>query len=408
MAMFDPSGPPILIVGASAAGIAAARTLRSEGYSGPVTIIDRDPDMPYERPPLTKSSFAVSDAHVPLITPEELDELQIALIAGHAVETIEPALPSLQLGDGRLLIGQAILVATGGTPTMPSVPDSELEGVYGLRTMRDRRAIWGSLDERSRVAIVGGGLIGAECVAACLAAGHSVDWVDMAASPLAHIVPSPIATFLVNALLSEGARLHSAQKLIGFGQAKGRVFSALLDNDIELSVETVIVGIGTRPEVPQGLGTGGHLNVDSRQRTSYPKIYAAGDVAVRTTADGTQTQCHHWREAQWQGSNAACAMLGKPEPNPEPSWFWSDQNDRHLEMVGRISSENSRFVRNVGTGSIASFELDDGRLVGVASVNDIGCVRAARRALGKLPPFSPELFADPASDPRKLLQEMTR
>jgi NADPH-dependent 2,4-dienoyl-CoA reductase/sulfur reductase-like enzyme len=401
--MLDPAGAPVLIIGASAAGLAAAQTLRDQAYRGAITIIDRDPNMPYERPPLSKSGFALLALPEPSLEPEEIEALSLDLLTGLEVETIDPADLSVRCSDGQVLKGQAVLLATGAAPVMPNMADDSVRGICALRSFNDRQSIGACLKGGGDVAVIGGGLIGAETVAACLADGHKVHWIDMAALPMNHVLPPPIARFLVDALLSDGATLHTNRKLSGFRTVGDRLQSIMLDDGSEIAANVAIVGIGAKPEVPAGLECSSHLLVDTRQRTDFQGVFAAGDAVIRIDVDGHKVRCGHWQAAQWQGANAALAMLGKPEPKVQPNWFWSDQGIRHVEMIGSISAEGSRFVRTAAD-CITSFEFETGRLVGVASVNDQANVRAARRLLGGTLPFPAAMLIDPVNDPVKLLK----
>ncbi|WP_020398646.1 NAD(P)/FAD-dependent oxidoreductase [Kordiimonas gwangyangensis] len=401
----------VAIVGASAAGAAAARVLRQEGYRGRISLIDRDPDGCYERPPLSKQmllaeSFDLSAAQ--LLNADECQTLDIATYFGIGVDDLQAATGELILTDGRTLHADVILLATGGKASCLPVPGGDGGLVHVLRSAADARRIREKLEDSGRIAVIGGGLIGAEAVASFLKLGKEVCWLDGAAQPLAHVLPQPIAEYLIAHHVSAGASLRTDVRIgaIRDNSPQGGVCLELGDGE-RIAVDMVVLGVGMVPDTRLARSAGlalaaGAIAVDKKQRTSHPRIYAAGDVASLYLGAGTYSRNQHWKSAEHQGMAAARAILGLPVPETPIPWFWSDQGDLHVEMAGKKGDET--ILRNEAKGLVA-YEMKDGRIVGAASINNPNAVRLAMRLIRADAHISPTLLRDTGFDMRSLLRQ---
>jgi 3-phenylpropionate/trans-cinnamate dioxygenase ferredoxin reductase subunit len=420
---------PILIVGASAAGVSAARTLRANGFSGDVVLIDADPNPPYERPPLSKRVLEepdVTGAAFPLLTADQAQALQLELRLGQRVLRLDANALALTLAGGAILAGQAILLATGGKARRLALPGSDLAGVHVIRSFADAEALRAELKTAKAVAVIGGGLIGTEAAVAIARTGKPVAWIDGAQKPLAHIFPTAIADHLIAAHLEAGLTLHAGariQQLVASdssvsnssvsnsGASDSRVSGARvsgveLEDGKVIAADVVILGVGMAPEDglarAAGLEVDNGVHVDQAQRTSAPGVFAAGDVAAFIDeASGLWKRHEHWRAAEAQGAQAARAMLGLPLADAQTPWFWSDQGAHHVEMAGHRTGD--ALVRLGGKGPIV-FELDGDRLACVASVNEPNAVRIGLRLIQSGRSVDREVLADPKADLRALLR----
>jgi 3-phenylpropionate/trans-cinnamate dioxygenase ferredoxin reductase subunit len=399
---------PILIVGASAAGVSAARTLRAKGFEGDVVLIDADPNLPYERPPLSKRVLeepGVTHADFPLLTAEQAQALRLDLRLGHRVERLDANALTLTLAGGETLSGQAILLATGGRARRLPLQGAELAGVHVIRSFADADALRADLSQAETVAVVGGGLIGTEAAVAIARTGKRVAWIDGAQKPLAHIFPTAIADHLVSAHLAAGLTLHVGVRIKQFFSVGGRVAGVELEGGETIPADVVILGVGMAPEDglarAAGLEVSNGVHVDQDQRTSAAGVFAAGDVAAFIDeASGLRKRHEHWRAAEAQGANAAHAILGLALTTPTVPWFWSDQGAHHVEMAGHRTGD--AVTRPGGKGPIV-FELDGDRVACVASVNEPNAVRIGLRLIQSGRPMDRAVLADPTSDLRALL-----
>jgi len=405
---------PILIVGASAAGVSAARTLRANGFSGDVVLIDADPNPPYERPPLSKRVLEepdVTGAAFPLLTADQAQALQLELRLGQRVLRLDANALALTLAGGAILAGQAILLATGGKARRLALPGSDLAGVHVIRSLADAEALRTELKTAKAVAVIGGGLIGTEAAVAIARTGKPVAWIDGAQKPLAHIFPTAIADHLIAAHLEAGLTLHAGarikQLVASDSSVSGaRVSGVELEGGEVIAADVVILGVGMAPEDglarAAGLEVDNGVHVDQAQRTSAPGVFAAGDVAAFIDeASGLWKRHEHWRAAEAQGAQAARAMLGLPLADAQTPWFWSDQGAHHVEMAGYRTGD--ALVRLGGKGPIV-FELDGDRLAGVASVNEPNAVRIGLRLIQSGRSVDRAVLADPKADLRALLR----
>lgn len=405
------SGAPVVIVGASAAGVSVARTLRAEGFTDPVILVDADPNLPYERPPLSKKvleSETVSPADIALLSPSDLDELGLTLKLGVRAIGLDAASRTLTLSDGTTLAARAIVLATGGRAARLPLPGADLKGVHVIRDYADAEALRADLATATRVAVIGGGLIGTEAAIAICRLGKAVDWIDAAPKPLAHILPAAIADHLIASHVASGVTLHASARLKGFTGSDGRVTGVAFADGTVLPADVVVLGTGMKPDqglaVAAGLETSAGIHVNEAQETSAPGIYAAGDVASFAHEGALTRKRHeHWRSAEEQGANAARAILGQPPQPFSVPWFWSDQGAHHVEMAGKPTG--NPVVRTGAHGPIV-FELNaDNTVAGVASVDEPNAVRVGLRLIQGGRPMDPAALADPAVDLRKLLKK---
>ncbi len=401
---------PILIVGASAAGVSCARTLRALGCAEPIVLIDADPHWPYERPPLSKQMIgehAAKAADYPLLTQADAAALSIDLHLGKRVSAVSAAGLSVTMENGGKLAGRVILLATGGRALRLRLPGASLPGVHVIRSLADALALRADLENAQDVAVVGGGLIGTEAAVAMARPGRKITWIDAAARPLAHILAEPIADALIASHTRAGVTLRVNARIERFAETDGRVCGVMFADGEILPAQLVVLGVGMVPQDDlaraAGLDVSAGVHVDPLQRTSAHGIFAAGDVASFSDAATPSRKRHeHWQAATQQGANAARAMLGLDPLPAGPAWFWSDQGRHHVEMAGRRTGDS--VVRRTERG-ISVFEFDRETIAGVASLDDPAAVRIGMRlmAAGQTP--DRRMLADPATDLKQLLRQ---
>jgi NADPH-dependent 2,4-dienoyl-CoA reductase/sulfur reductase-like enzyme len=401
----------VVIVGGGLAGFSAAEALRDLGHRDSITIVDAEPDL-YDRPPLSKELFdeGLDLARLAFADSEKLAALGIEVRTGERVSAIDPGAASVTLASGAALPADTILLTTGGRARRLSVAGADLPQVHVLRTFSDARAIRDALRPSARVVVVGGGLIGAETAASLRKAGAHVVVVDPTPVPLEGILGLQLATLLHDLHRRNGVELR-VDSPAAIEPVDDRVDVVLASGE-RLPVNLVVVGVGIVPNddlaVAAGIEVDDGILVDDDYRTSAPRVFAAGDVARRRGPGGTSLRREeHWEAAQINGRSAAAAMLGLPPKPRGASWFWSDRHDVHFEMVGRLVGEGTIVVRDSGEYP-ATFLVDDGVLVGAASLNDPMIVRAARRIIDQSIPVTEAELADPAVSLRGLLKAGAR
>lgn len=334
----------VVIVGAGAAGSAAAEMLRREGYDGPVTLVGADPAGPYDRPNLSKDYLAgnAPEEWIPLRPPEFYVEQHIDLRTGVAVTDLDPPKRTVTLAGGEVLPFGALLLATGARPRRLSIPGSDLPFVHTLRTLADSRALIerasSSKEAAKRAVLIGGGFIGLEVAAALRARGLEVHVVTSEAQPLARVMGDELGA-MVRAIHEEhGVVFHLGQSPTSL--APGAVSLA---NGTTLSADFVVLGVGVEPDIglaqKAGLVIDRGVKVDEYLETSVRGIFAAGDIARWPDPHSAQSiRVEHWAVAQRQGQTAARNMLGEKQRFRAVPFFWSAHYDVTISYLGHADA----------------------------------------------------------------------
>jgi 3-phenylpropionate/trans-cinnamate dioxygenase ferredoxin reductase subunit len=325
----------VVIVGAGAAGSAAAEMLRREGYGGPVTLVDPDGDAPYDRPNLSKEylSGEAPESWIPLRPAGFYAEHGIdRVVAG--VDAIDTAASTVTLTDGRVLPYGALLLATGSTPSRLTVPGADLGHVHVLRSLSDCRAIIQGAAQGKRAVVIGASFIGMEVAAALRARSLEVTVVAPDAVPFARTLGDALGGHLREVHEKKGVRFRLGRTAQAILEDRVR-----LDDQSEVPADLVVVGVGVRPDVrlaeAAGIRVDDGVVVDRFLQTSAPRVFAAGDIARWPDArSGTPIRVEHWVVAQRQGQAAARNILGRRVPFTDVPFFWTGQYGTTVAYVG--------------------------------------------------------------------------
>jgi NADPH-dependent 2,4-dienoyl-CoA reductase/sulfur reductase-like enzyme/nitrite reductase/ring-hydroxylating ferredoxin subunit len=327
----------VIIVGAGAAGDAAAETLRREGYQGRVTLYDPDPDAPYDRPNLSKDYLAgtASPDWIPLHPPEFYRDLGIEIVHGRRVVRVEPRARRIVLDDGGGQEYGALLLATGASPVrLPPEMEQGNPPVLYLRSFADSNAIVTRAGQARRAVVLGASFIGLEVAASLRARNVAVHVVAPDARPLERVMGADLGDFVRRLHEEHGVVFHLSQKARTIGEG-----AVTLESGTRLPADLVIAGIGVRPNLQlaeqAGLTLDRGVSVDQRLETSVPGVYAAGDIARWPDPHtGERIRVEHWVVAQRQGQAAARSILGANEPFTGVPFFWSQHYDVPINYVG--------------------------------------------------------------------------
>jgi 3-phenylpropionate/trans-cinnamate dioxygenase ferredoxin reductase subunit len=371
----------VVVVGGSLAGLRAAQALRRGGFVGDLVVVEPDPDAPYDRPPLSKAFLTgdvASDAvRVPV---NGIDELRLEWRRATAV-ALDAERRELTFDDGASLAADGIVLACGATPRrLPGAED--ISGVHVMRSLADARAIRAGLEEAGRrVAVIGGGFIGAEIAASARSRGHEVTIVEALERPLGRVLPVLLAERCAALHRDNGVslRLGVGVDRITPDTAHGAAGVELADGSV-VEADVIVVGIGVIPN-DQWLGGSGLEIADgvvcADTLVAAPGIVAAGDVARWPSPRfGERIRVEHWENAVDMGTRAGSNLLAASrgedlEPYDPVPWFWSDQYDRKIQLAGRCTSDDivhvveddpqaGRFLALIGRGD---------QLVGVFGIN---------------------------------------
>ncbi len=378
----------IVVVGAGLAGANAVKELRTQGYTGDITLIGAEPHPPYERPPLSKSLLLGSadpDSVFVHDTRWYADQ-QVDLRADSTVTEIDLDTGHIT-ASGQQLSYDRLLLATGARPRrLPLADDSGADVVY-LRTLDDALKLHARLTEH--LLIVGAGWIGLEVAAAAREAGGTVTVVEPAAFPLAHVLGDELGLLFAALHREHGVDLRLKTTAAAINRTRDQTTVRLSDGT-ELSPDLILVGIGAEPDdrlaAAAGLATDHGILVDARLRASDPHVYAAGDVASHDHPLLGRIRVEHWDTAIHQGRHAARSMLGNDEPYTRQPYFFTDQYDLGMEYVGHVGPNG--YDELVIRGDFASrvttaFWIKDNHVVAGMHTNDWDAIDPIRSWIGR-------------------------
>ena len=328
----------IVIAGGGLAAQRAAETLRRNGYDGALRILAAEPELPYDRPPLSKEFLAgeLDEAALRFRADDWYADNAIDVLLGDPLAMLDAAERAVVLDSGRRVPFDRLLIATGSAPRrLPGT--AGFENVHELRTLADARRLHAALAAGSRLVVVGAGFIGQEVASTARRLGAEVTIVEAAPAPLASVLGAEVGRWFARLHREEGIDVRLSAQIVRL-HGRRTVTAVELDNGDRIPCDTLVVGIGTAPATEwlktSGLDKGG-VPVDATGSTAVPGIYAAGDASRPFDPHlDAHVRSEHWEGAARQGAGAARAMLGLASlPSPAPS-FWSDQHGIRIQYLG--------------------------------------------------------------------------
>ncbi|MBB5698566.1 NAD(P)/FAD-dependent oxidoreductase [Sphingomonas yantingensis] len=393
----------VVIVGAGHGGAQCAIALRQQGFAGSIAMIGREPELPYERPPLSKEYFAREKSFERLyIRPAAFwADKAVEMLLGVAVTAVAPAAKRLTLSDGRSVGYGTLVWATGGEPRRLTCSGATLAGVHAVRTRADCDQLMGEIDGGARnIVVIGGGYIGLEAAAVLTKLGCRVTLLEALSRVLARVAGPELSAFYEKEHRDHGVDLRTGVAvdcLIGTGRVDG---VKLADGSV-LPADAVIVGIGIVPAVEPllaaGAAGGNGVDVDDHCRTSLPDIYAIGDCAAfeNDHADGMRMRVESVQNANDQATCVARAITGDAQPYAALPWFWSNQYDLKLQTAGLSVGHDRTVLRgDPATRSFAVAYLKSGRLIAIDAVNSVKDYVQGRKLIEMRAQLSANALAD--------------
>ncbi|HYK99877.1 MAG TPA: FAD-dependent oxidoreductase [Steroidobacteraceae bacterium] len=396
----------IVIVGAGQAAVQAVDTLRRRGFAGKLTLIGAEQWPPYQRPPLSKKYLAGA------LERERLLIRPAAFFAEHAVTThfgarvtdIAPRERHVRLEDGLVVPFDALMLATGAHPRRLPVPGADLEGVHYLRTIADADRIRADCRGGGRLLIVGGGYIGLEVAATARELGMEVTVLEMAERLMSRVTCPEVSAFYDAEHARHGVRIRCNEQVRALhGDARtGRVRSVLTEAGGEYPADVVLIGVGVAPadELAKaaGLECENGVVTEAHCRTSHEAIYAAGDCASHLNRQyGRHLRLESVDNAFEQGTTVALNLMGNETLHDKLPWFWSDQFDLKLVIVGVAQGYDTVVVRGApASRSFSACYLRRGELIAIDTVNAPKDQMAARKLIAAHARPSLEKLSDPA------------
>ena len=368
----------VVIVGAGHGGAQAAIALRQRKFGGTIALVGAEPDLPYERPPLSKEYLSgEKERGRLLIRPASFwDERGVQMILGRRVETVDPSASHVAFANGDTLVYSHLVWAAGGTPRRLTCEGSDLRGVHTVRDRADVDRMLAELQEVEQVIVIGGGYIGLEVAATLTKLGRKVILLEALDRILARVAGEPISHFYQSEHRSHGVDVRTGITVDCIVREGNAVAGVRLASGKTIPAQMVVVGIGIIPAVEPLLAAGAEggngVNVDEYCQTTLPNIYAIGDCAAYESrfAGGARIRVESVQNANDQAVTVAKAISGMAEPYDAIPWFWSNQFDLKLQTVGLSTDHDSLVVRgDPATRSFSVVYLKQGRVVALDCVN---------------------------------------
>lgn len=401
----------VVIVGAGHAGVETAAALRQHGFAGEITMIGEEPDLPYQRPPLSKEFLkSPQDSSLPLKGEAFYGTSNIELRLGTEVERIEREARQLVLKGGERLGYDHLVLATGARNRFPPVHGLDASRILELRTLAHARSLTERLPDLRRVAVIGGGFIGLEVAALLRQRDIAVDVIEAADRLMARVLSQPMSDAFREFHLAMGTHLHLGVTASEIASEHDG-FRVFLSNGDELQADAVVMAAGVVPNVElaveAGLAIDNGVVVDQQLLTNDPAISAIGDVACHPNpysgGDG-RIRLESVQNAVDQAKCVAARLCGKAHAYDALPWFWSHQGAIRLQIAGLATGGDMTVTRgDPASEKFSVFVYRGGKLIAVESVNSAADYMIARRLIAAGVSVAPEIAADLTADLKALM-----
>lgn len=399
----------VVVAGNGQAGVELAAALRQRGFEGTVTVLGDEPDLPYQRPPLSKDFLdGAESAPLPLRAASFYAANAIDLRSGVVAEAIDREGRALVLAGGERLDYDHLVLATGARNRMPAVPGLDPADVMELRTLAHARALGSRLGGLRHVTVLGGGFIGLEVASLLRKRDIGVDLVEASDRLMGRVLSEETGRWFREFHHGLGVRLRFGTMAQAV-ERRGEGFAVALSDGDTLATDAIMVAIGVLPnqEMAQaaGLPVSNGVVVDDRLLTADPAISAIGDCAAHPNPFGVgMVRLESVQNAVDQAKCVASRLTGDDRAYDSLPWFWSNQGAARLQIAGLGVSVDDAVVRgDPDGGKFSVFLYREGRLVAVESVNSPGEHMASRRILSARQSVPKEAAADPATDLKALV-----
>jgi len=398
----------MVIIGAGHAAGQAAASLRQEKYEGAITIIGDELHIPYQRPPLSKQYLSgEQDLSRVYLRPEKFyADKDITLKLSTRVTSLDTSAQQITLDDGSSLEYDKLIISTGSRPRILNIEGSDLPGIHYLRTIADVDNIRADMAPGKNLVIVGGGYIGLEVAAVGIEQGLNVHVMEMEDRILQRVTTPEMSHYYHNLHEGRGVNIHTNTGVSGFA-GDGHVARVLCGDAGEFDADLVVVGIGIIPNIElaeeAGIKCENGIVVNERCETSATNVYAAGDCTNHPNPLlNRRLRLESVPNAMEQARVCATNMLGGEKEYASIPWFWSDQYELKLQMVGFSADGDEHVVRgSVEDNQFAVFYLNNGKVVSADAVNSPKEFMVCKQLIGKT--VDPMLLANPETELKSLL-----
>jgi 3-phenylpropionate/trans-cinnamate dioxygenase ferredoxin reductase subunit len=391
----------ILIIGGGQAGAQAIDTLRREGFGGRVTLVSDESQLPYQRPPLSKKYLSGEMAADRLLFRHRAfyDEHKIELKLGRRAVRIDAAARQVELADGETLSFDRLLLCLGAESRRLTCPGATLAGVHYLRSLEDVTPIQAGFKARARVVIIGGGYIGLETAATCRKMECGVTVLEMADRLMNRVVAPCVSAYFAGEHRNHGVQILCDMRVTRL-EGDGRVERVICADGSSHAADLVVVGVGavaaTELASSAGLACDNGIVVDEYCRTSDAAIFAAGDCTNHPSPRyGRRVRLESVDNAFEQAKTAALNLLDRPVAHDRVPWFWSDQYDNKLLIVGLPQDYDQQVLRgDPASRSFSVCYLKGRELLAVEAINHSKDYMAARKLIADRALLDPQKLAN--------------
>jgi 3-phenylpropionate/trans-cinnamate dioxygenase ferredoxin reductase subunit len=411
------NAPPLVIVGASYAGVQLAASARELGFAERIVIVGDEVHAPYQRPPLSKGLLngKTSVDQLQLRGPGFFEQNRIELRLGRRAESLDAGARSLRLDDGAALDYGWLALATGARCRPFTLPGAQLDGVLKLRTLDDALRVAHAAERTQRACVIGGGFIGLEVAAALRSRGAAVSVIEAQPHLLARALPPAMSAYVANAHRRRGVALLTGRGVRALQGDRGRVAAVELDDGRRIDCDLVVLGIGVLPNDglarQAGIAVDNGIVVDMLGRSSAPRVLAAGDVASMALPPAPGAPARLRLESIQSANDGAKALAsliaGREQPCTAVPWFWSDQFELKFQMAGLAAPGDELVLRgDMDSDRFSVFHLRQGTLVAAQSVNRPAEHMLSRKLIGARARAGASQLADDSFDLKSLVPKM--
>tara|TARA_B110000014_G_scaffold40075_1_gene26149 strand:+ start:43 stop:1257 length:1215 start_codon:yes stop_codon:yes gene_type:complete len=401
----------LVIVGGGQSAAQCVLTLRRNDFKAPITIISEEHHLPYQRPPLSKEYLAgeVSLDRVYMKSQDFFDQNNVVIKHSMKAISLDRESKTVNLSSGDNIEYKNLVIATGSRVRELDVEGSHLKNINYLRTIDDSNDLKKYFKSGKKLVIIGAGYIGLEVAAAAVKKGLKVTVVEMADRVMNRTVDPIISEYFDNLHRAHGVEIFLESALERF-EGKSGVEKVICNNNKTVEADGVVVGVGILPnqEIAEsaGLKCNNGILVDEYGRTEDPSIFACGDCTNHPSfymKKNIRLESVH--NALEQAKTVALSLMGKPEKYDQVPWFWSDQYDDKLQIVG-LSGDHDEIVTrgSVETGTFLLFYLKKGELIAVDSVNNPKDFLISKKLVANKLKISSDVLCDQSVDLKGLLK----
>ena len=400
----------LLIIGAGQSAIQCISTLKKEGYSGSITLVGEEEHLPYQRPPLSKGFLedSLNKERLYFKKLEFFTENKVQLYLGLSAEKLEIDNQKVYLSDNSVLEFDKLVFATGSRVRLLDFPGSELKSIFYLRDLDDAEAIKKDLETSENLVIIGAGYIGLEAAAIAAKKNKKVTIIEMADRVMNRTVDPQISEYYLNLHESYGVKFHFNTSLETINEVSNSL-EVVCSDGTEVKADSVLIGAGVVPNIElaeeAGINCDNGIIVNEFGQTNFKNIYACGDCTNHPNPSlSKRLRLESVHNALEQAKTVALNLMGEKHSYDQVPWFWSDQYEHKLQIVGISGNHDRTLIRgSIDEKSFMVFYLKNNELIAVDSVNNSKDFLVSKKLVANKLKISSDILCDQSVDLKNLI-----